>query len=281
MKTCRKCKNEYKDDYIYCPKCGTPYDPSKKTVKTPSNIVNPTLNVISKIWNIILYIIGGLIILAYLTSFSENPADSIFAILFGLSLFQIFYKLLSDKANSVDVDKFLKIARIVLPIAILIIRMIAVPVKDTDKEKTNNDLNAKQEEKIEKNESESEPIESKDDTNEEKQNIEETKQEEVSYMLGYKLLGDYGKLVEYEGEKEYFYYFPSGNYDIELTRMTGNVCFLWIDYNKGYKGNYGTSYNNKEKLSFTKKGEKKNISLTDDVHIYNSNDCSYKLTKKN
>lgn len=281
MKTCRKCKNEYKDDYIYCPKCGTPYDPSKKTVKTPSNIVNPTLNVISKIMNIILYIIGGLIILAYLTSFSENPADSIFAILFGLSLFQIFYKLLSDKANSVDVDKFLKIARIVLPIAILIIRMIAVPVKDTDKEKTNNDLNAKQEEKIEKNESESEPIESKDDTNEEKQNIEETKQEEVSYMLGYKLLGDYGKLVEYEGEKEYFYYFPSGNYDIELTRMTGNVCFLWIDYNKGYKGNYGTSYNNKEKLSFTKKGEKKNISLTDDVHIYNSNDCSYKLTKKN
>lgn len=281
MKTCRKCKNEYKDDYIYCPKCGTPYDPGKKTVKTPSNIVNPTLNVISKIWNIILYIIGGLIILAYLTSFSENPADSIFAILFGLSLFQIFYKLLSDKANSVDVDKFLKIARIVLPIAILIIRMIAVPVKDTDKEKTNNDLNAKQEEKIEKNESESEPIESKDDTNEEKQNIEETKQEEVSYMLGYKLLGDYGKLVEYEGEKEYFYYFPSGNYDIELTRMTGNVCFLWIDYNKGYKGNYGTSYNNKEKLSFTKKGEKKNISLTDDVHIYNSNDCSYKLTKKN
>ena len=228
-----------------------------------------------------LYIIGGLIILAYLTSFSENPADSIFAILFGLSLFQIFYKLLSDKANSVDVDKFLKIARIVLPIAILIIWMITVPVKDTDKEKTNSDLNAKQEEKIEKNESESEPIESKDDTNEEKQNIEETKQEEVSYTLGYKLLGDYGKLVEYEGEKEYFYYFPSGNYDIELTRMTGNVCFLWVDYNKGYKGDYGTSYNNKEKLSFTKKGEKKNISLTDDVHIYNSNDCSYKLTKKN
>lgn len=281
MKTCRKCKKEYKDDYIYCPKCGTPYDSNKKAVKTPSNIVNPTLNVISKIWNIILYIIGGLIILAYLTSFSENPADSIFAILFGLSLFQIFYKLLSDKANSVDVDKFLKIARIVLPIAILIIWMIAVPVKDTDKEKNNSDLNAKQEEKIEKNESESEPIESKDDTNEEKQNIEDTKQEEVSYTLGYKLLGDYGKLVEYEGEKEYFYYFPSGNYDIELTRMTGNVCFLWIDYNKGYEGDYGTSYNNKEKLSFTKKGEKKNISLTDDVHIYNSNDCSYKLTKKN
>lgn len=281
MKTCRKCKKEYKDDYIYCPKCGTPYDSNKKAVKTPSNIVNPTLNIISKIWNIILYIIGGLIILAYLTSFSENPADSIFAILFGLSLFQIFYKLLSDKANSVDVDKFLKIARIVLPIAILIMWMIAVPVKDTDKEKTNSDLNAKKEEKIEKNEGESEPIESKDDANEEKQNIEETKQEEVSYTLGYKLLGDYGKLVEYEGEKEYFYYFPSGNYDIELTRMTGNVCFLWIDYNKGYKGDHGTSYNNKEKLSFTKKGEKKNISLTDDVHIYNSNDCSYKLTKKN
>ena len=38
MKSCRKCKNEYKDEYNYCPKCGTPYDKNVKKTKVPGGI---------------------------------------------------------------------------------------------------------------------------------------------------------------------------------------------------------------------------------------------------
>jgi hypothetical protein len=283
MKTCRKCKNEYKDDYMYCPKCGTPYDAKKKAMKIPDSILSDSASdTIKKIWNIILYIFGGLLILAYIGSFKINPVNSIFAILFGLSLFQIFYKLISNKANSDSVDKALKIIRIVLPIVILIIWMIVTPVDSKQ-----NDDNKQSKSSTSTQETSETTSEVKDDTTSTTQTTQSTTQtttetpKEVVYELKYKLLGDYGKLVEYEGTNEYFYYFPSGTYTIELTRQAANLCFLWIDYNEGYKSDYGTSYNNKEKLTFTQKGEKQEATLTDDTHIYNSNDCNYKLTKKN
>ena len=33
MKICKKCSKEFKEDYIYCPKCGTPYDVKIKSGK--------------------------------------------------------------------------------------------------------------------------------------------------------------------------------------------------------------------------------------------------------
>lgn len=280
MKTCRKCKNEYKEVYEFCPKCGTPYDANKKVVKTPGDVPGSAMSIVKKIINISLYVFGGALILAYLESFAKEPLDAILAILFGLSLFPIFYKLIIDKSNSISIDNIVKIARFALPILILIIWMTASPTTNTKEESSNNSNQSTsiKEEQPQQEEKQEEPV-VEEPKEEEKQ--EEPKTVETVYELKYKLLGDYGKLVEYEGDKEYFYYFPSGNYTIELTRKTGNICFLWIDYNNGYKSDYGTAYNNKEKLSFTQKGEKKEITLTDDVHIYNSNDCNYKLTKKN
>lgn len=119
MKVCKKCKNEYKEDYIYCPKCGQPYDDNMKRVKTPGDVSGSASSVLLLIWNIILYIIGSLFILAGLISINSEPLSSLFMILFGLSLFQIFYKLLEDKTNLNTI--IIKVARIVLPIFFIIL----------------------------------------------------------------------------------------------------------------------------------------------------------------
>jgi hypothetical protein len=276
MKVCRKCKNEYRDDYAYCPKCGTPYDVKKKITRVPGSIFSKSsIEIIKKIWNIILYVFGGLLILIYIISINSNTLCSIFAILFGLSLFQIFYKLISNKVNSASADKVINITRMVLPIVLLVIWIGVTPVdtKTNDKNKQNESSSDTQET--------SESTNKKENTTESITSIESTVKQEVVYELNYNLLGDYGKIVEYEGTNAYFYYFPSGKYVVELTSKTENICFLWVDYNEGYKDDFGTSYNNKEKLSFSDKGEKHEVSLTDDTHIYNSNDCNYKLTKNN
>ena len=61
--------------------------------------------------------------------------------------------------------------------------------------------------------------------------------------------------------------------------MNENICFLWIDYNKGYQnGNYGTAYDNKEMLKFTNSSKVHTITIDSSIHIYNSNNCNYKLT---
>lgn len=283
MKNCRKCKIEYKENYTYCPKCGTPNDPKIKRVKVPDDVVGGTMYNVKKFLNIFLYIFGVLLIFAYIVTIKENPFESIFAILFALSLFQKFYKIIGDKFNTID-EKHLKKARIILPIIILIFWMICFPSEKIENESSlNEDTSIKTEEKEETNDLESDE---QDEVIEEDIEVEEPKEEpkedpkEISYELNYKLLGDYGKLVEYEGEKEYFYYFPAGTYEIESTRVGSVYCFLWLDYNEGYKTQFGTSYNNKQKLQFSKKGEKQTIVITNDVHLYNSNDCSYKLTKK-
>ena len=81
MKICRKCKKEYKNDYVYCPKCGTPCDKNIKAVNTPVVLINPIFSEILKICNAILYFIGGLLIFVYLGTIKESFFDSIFGIL--------------------------------------------------------------------------------------------------------------------------------------------------------------------------------------------------------
>lgn len=272
MKECRKCKSQYKDVYSYCPKCGTPYDINMKRAKVPDEVDGGIMSIVKKTLNIILYIFGGLLIASYLTSITKNPGESIFAILFSLSLFQIFYKLIGDKFNTID-EKYLKIARIALPIIILIAWMICFPTK-SEKSNENNDFKNQGNEIIKQEENK------KDETKKTEENQNKNTDAIISYELIYKSSGDYGKLVEYEGKEEYFYYFPNGTYEVEATRTADAICFLWLDYNNGYATDNGTAYNNKQKLQFNQNGEKQTLTITDDVHLYNSNNCDYKLIKK-
>lgn len=280
MKNCRKCKIKYKEPYSFCPKCGTPYDEKMKRTKIPIEKLSP----VGKIINMVLYVIGGIIAFVYTLSLTKNVFESIIAILFSLSLFKVFYKVVEDKYNTID-EKYFKLARIVLPIILLTIWILCFPsTTSNDSDVTDNNIHITEQENEQEKPQDNEQEKTEEQITEpEDEDIPEKNKEEqqvVSYELKYKLLGEYGKLVEYEGENEYFYYFPSGTYEIEATRVS-NRCFLWIDYNEGYNNPpWGTAYNNKQKLQFTKKGEKQTITLTDDVHIYNSNDCNYKLTKK-
>lgn len=279
MKICKKCNKEYKDDYVYCPKCGKPYDEKMKPVRTPGDIESTT----SKIVNGVLYGFGGLLILAYILSFTQNILFSIFAILFGLSLFKIFYTLIEDTFSQID-EKYIKIARIVLPVIILFTWMTFVTFKN---EKINDNTSQSNVMKKENNiptqndTTKKEDIPKEDEKTEKEDNNEDKKEEvrETIYYIKYNELGEYGKYMEYEKEKTIFYYLPDGDYKVEPTKMNDNICFLWIDYRKGYKnGKYGTAYNNKEKLTFSSSASEGIVSLDSSVHIYNSNKCDYKFT---
>ena len=321
MKICKKCKTEYKDAYLFCPKCGTPYDEKMKKAKIPLNkiytykniitivlyvvgclivftsimhiakssleiaiaflfslslfnviskIVENSLNIIDetnlKIIYIIFYVFGCLITFFYIMKLTQNIFNS-FVILIILGLFNMAYILIENKFNAKD-EKYFKIIRIVLPIFLLIIWINYFPKTENESSNIQKNNTTVNEVKSESNDQKKEDVQ------------KETETTIISYELNYNLPGNYGRLVEYEGEYEYFYYFPSGTYEIEAT-MVSNLCFLWIDYNVGYNNSpYGTAYNNKQKLQFSKVGEKKIINLTDDVHIYNSNNCNYKLIKK-
>lgn len=315
MKSCKKCKANYKDAYLFCPRCGTPYDEKMKRSKIPLNKIYPKKNIIT-----VVCIICCLIVFTFIMSIAKNILEIMIAFLFSLSLFNLISKIVENKLNIVDEknlkiiyttfyvfgslitfifimkftesiiksiviliilslfniiyiiienifntknERYFKVIRIILPIFLLIIWINYFPKIGN---KNLNDQN----ENITINETKTE-------------NNEQKKENETvvtSYELNYNMLGDYGKLVEYEGKNEYFYYFPIGTYEIEAT-MVSNLCFLWIDYNDGYNNYpYGTAYNNKQKLQFTKVGEKRTVTLTSDVHIYNSNNCNYKLTKK-
>ncbi|MBQ6538830.1 MAG: zinc ribbon domain-containing protein [Bacilli bacterium] len=155
MKTCRKCKNEFKDEYTFCPKCGKPYDPSKKVEKVEkdekvvesiknekpienkksdvnlSQVDNGAGQTFKKIGVVALYIFGGLIILASL-DFADGILVSIVGIIAGLSCFKCIYTLLSDKTNLGD--KTIFALRIVLPIILICVWGSLLP--DTEESTT-------------------------------------------------------------------------------------------------------------------------------------------------
>lgn len=133
MKICKKCKREYKDDYIYCPQCGKPYDDSIKPVKTPGDIGGTANSTLSKIWNIILYIFGGFMIFGSILTILDDPVNSIIGILFGLSLFQFIYTIIEDKM--LIGEKSLKVTRIALPIILLFLMGVTAPADNTSVKK--------------------------------------------------------------------------------------------------------------------------------------------------
>lgn len=98
------------------------------------------------------------------------------------------------------------------------------------------------------------------------------------YYLNYNELGEYGVYQEYEGSDSIFYYFPDGEYSIELVNNETWYCYLWIDYNEKISSNDSYTYNLKQKLDFSNMTST-TITLDSDTHIYNSNKCDYTLTK--
>lgn len=272
MKICRKCKKEYKDDYVYCPKCGTPYDEKMKAVRTPGDIDGLAI----KIWNGFLYGVGGLLILVYLSSFTEDIVSGIFAILFGLSLFKFFYTLIEDKFSQID-EKYIKIARIVLPILILFVWIICTPVENVEPEDNGSQSNV-----VDKEENvpiKDDSVDNETISDESEKEVVKEEPKEIVYTIKYNELGEYGKYMEFEKKNVIFYYLPDGKYKVEATNMNENICFLWIDYREGYQnGNYGTAYNSKEMLKFTTTSKNNTVSIDSSVHIYNSNNCDYKFT---
>lgn len=140
MKICKKCKVEYKDEYSFCPKCGTPYAENVKKPKVPGEIGGTIWKIINIIINIVLYIFGGLLILAYVTQIKDNPVSSILGIIFGLSLFHIFYKIVGDKFSNIE-KKYLIIARIIIPIILFFVWVCCSPSKPATTDNTNAQSN--------------------------------------------------------------------------------------------------------------------------------------------
>lgn len=213
--------------------------------------------------NVLLYLFGAILIFAYLTSPEETLILNIFAIMFGLSLFKIFYAIIWEKFN-ID-KKYYIIARSTIPFIILII-WFSYPIPENVKSEDGFTKTS-----ITNNNQHSESTTLKSTT---------TTQQKDVYYIEYNKLGKNGKYKEYEKEQVIFYYLPKGKYNIEVTSLNEKYCFLWIDYRKGYKnGNFGTAYNNKEMLTFSATSKSNTTTIDDSVHIYNSNNCNYKLTK--
>lgn len=124
MKLCRKCEKEYKDDYIYCPKCGTPYDEKMKPVRTPGDVGG----IVSKVWNGFLYVFVAIIILGSLSDLTKFYG--LIGVLFGLSMLPIVHdKVFSIKKikDSSFIKKFKKAIKITVPIALGLLWGICLP----------------------------------------------------------------------------------------------------------------------------------------------------------
>lgn len=142
MKKCKKCNNEYKETYNYCPKCGKPYNNSTKPAKIPS--LHSNMNKLTYIIDVFLYIIGVLIALTSLLSMYNEPAV-IPAVLFGISLFPIVYKIIEEQ--TLIEPLYIKLARFVIPLFLLFcMGIVASPVEEEPSINQNNNIN--QSEKI-------------------------------------------------------------------------------------------------------------------------------------
>ena len=125
MKVCKKCNREYKDEYVFCPKCGKPYDDKKRPVKTPIDYDGGVIDTIYKLFIIFLYLIGSIFIIISLVGITKNVFFSIIGLFFGLSFFKAFYDLIE---NQTKIDSFIiTIMRIGLPLVLFIMWLFFFP----------------------------------------------------------------------------------------------------------------------------------------------------------
>lgn len=224
------------------------------------------------IFNVFLYGLGGIIVFGCLLSIKENFLSNFLAILFGLSLFKIFYSIIEKKFN---INKnYLLVSRFLIPFLLMILLSITLVIEGDQYIDENKVINPDEIEDVPVQDNQNKDNNSNNNQVEVKEEVKET-----IYYIKYNELGNFGKYKEFEKKNVIFYYFPDGKYKIEATSLNENICFLWIDYDKGYQnGNYGTAYDTKETLKFTSSSKVHTINLDSSVHIYNSNNCNYKLT---
>lgn len=239
------------------------------SIKTFGVVGNKILELFLLAWNGFLYLIGGFLVLTFIISMSDNFVFGFFAAIFGLSLFKCFYSLFEKKFSFVK-KKYIIIARFAIPFFALLLWMANVPTENNEND-VNNEENTTN--VVENNSNKSETNNNHNDI------VSTDKSKKRVYYIKYNELGDLGKYMEFEKKNVIFYYLPAGEYKIEVTSLNETVCYLWIDYRNGYQnGNYGTAYDTKERLKFSKSSKSHTIIIDDSLHIYNSNDCDYKLT---
>ena len=214
-----------------------------KSVKTPGDI-SVGFDIINKIWNGFLYGIGGILILVYITSFKEDMVSSIFAILFGLSLFKVFYKLIEEKFPQIE-DKYIKIARVTLPIILLIVWMNCSPAEEPTSDNENSQTNIVEKDNATDNtEHDENPIE---DT---KINIENESEYEMAFIRD---MTSYALYYMFDTDTKKVVYFGTNDTYIETGTYSG-------DFNSGIT----ISWSHGEWTEkFINKDDNSNATLTD------------------
>ncbi|MGB4984726.1 MAG: hypothetical protein WBO70_03000 [Erysipelotrichaceae bacterium] len=112
MRKCKRCKNEFKDEYLFCPKCGSCYYNNQK--------VTYSINHFNKIGDIILYVIGSISIVGFFNIMFSNFVSGFVGLLFAISLLPITYELLEGSIMNAS-DKTNKLVRILVPIVLLLV----------------------------------------------------------------------------------------------------------------------------------------------------------------
>ena len=140
---------------------------------------NTFLKVLGIIVNIILYIIGICFIIGYIYELKESIIAGIFGILFGLSLFQIIYKIIEKKTNINK--KVLVLLRIIVPIALIIIVGITIPSEIKESSNINKTNVVEREKQTEDNQQELVEVEVKKEKVNKKESSSNEKKKEYEF----------------------------------------------------------------------------------------------------
>lgn len=152
MKKCSKCGSEINEEFKYCEHCGQKLEETE--IRQEGDNQNKILKNINnnKNANIIRYCIGGLFLVGGLTSLPT--IEGFFAILFGISIMPIVYKVLSDKKNI-----NFKGIQIIIPVVLFILFGLTNSISNRDytsNENFDNDNDIQASETTDNNESNNE-----------------------------------------------------------------------------------------------------------------------------
>ena len=248
---CKNCGNKINENQNFCTECGLKVESNNEV----SRKNNSTLKWFRVIFAVIFIIVG-------LSNILIGNYQFIFMLFLGVSLYPQFYYFL--KINKSKITFY----QILIPIILLALFNI-----------TN---------KISKSATISKNVSSEIIINEKNNQIDTAKNEEKvaissetkKMLISFEELGSYGHYEEYENKPKIFYYLPNGDYKIVLTEKNDKLCFLWVEYNKKNKPEYGSQYDVKERLQFSEIQEYNYVTMSSDLHIYNSNNCNYELIKR-
>lgn len=256
---CKNCGNKIKENNEFCTECG---------LKVQKSIVETHKN--KEAGNQVRVIFGVIFIISGLSGISLGNYEYVFLLLLGISLYPTFYSFLKiDKPN-------ITFYQIIIPIIFLILFIFSITNKTT-----NNSVNSEYNSSgiaIKDKKNQVNDLKNKLENEEKPENSNEIN-ETKKMLINFEKLGDYGRYEEYENKQKVFYYFPDGDYKIVLTEKNDKLCFLWLEYNKKNKTKFGSQYDVKERLQFSESQKYNYVTMSSDLHIYNSNNCNYELFK--